>query len=234
MTNICIWGDSVLKGVVFDEELNKYVFLENTCIDKTAAAFNINYLNNSRFGMTTPKAYRLMKKALEDMDFKADFALIELGGNDSDFNWKEVAKDPKKNHLPKTPIALYEENINGMIEMLREKNIEPVLTNLHPIDPVRYFNWITKDNLSKDSILEWLKDVFMIYRFQEMYSLTVTKISRQKDVRLIDIRKAFLKAGNLRDFLCEDGIHPNEKGHELMTQCMIEYIEDYRNMTLAK
>jgi len=169
-----------------------------------------------------------MKKTLLENDFKPDFALIELGGNDCDFNWNEVAQNPDGDHEPKTPVSEYEKTIKQMIVTLREKGIEPVLTNLHPIDPVKYLDWITKDGTSKEAILKWLKDVFKIYRFQELYSLTINKISQQLNVRLIDIRKAFLKAGNLMELLCQDGIHPNEKGHEIMASCLTEYISDYK------
>ena len=184
--------------------------------------------------MTAPKALEKMKKTLKENDFKPDFALIELGGNDCDFDWNEVAKNPDIDHQPNTTMDEYEQSIIKMIETLREKGIEPVLTNLHPIDPVKYFDWITKDGLSKEAILKWLKDVFKIYRFQELYSLTISKISQQLNVRLIDIRKAFLRAGNLMELLCKDGIHPNEKGHKIMTDCLISYITDYKRNVLQQ
>jgi lysophospholipase L1-like esterase len=228
MTNICIWGDSVMRGVVYDDDACKYIFLQNSCIPETAKNFDIRYINNSKFGMTAPKAFEKMKKTLEENDFKPDFALIELGGNDCDFDWREVALNPDVDHEPNTPVNEYEKTIKEMVTALREKGIEPVLTNLHPIDPVKYLDWITKDGLSKEAILKWLKDVFKIYRFQELYSLTINKISQPLDVRLIDIRKAFLRAGNLMELLCKDGIHPNEKGHEIMTSCLVEYISDFK------
>jgi acyl-CoA thioesterase-1 len=90
MTNISIWGDSVLRGVVYDDNAGKYVFLQNSCIPETAKNFNITYVNNSKYGMTAPKALERMKKNLEESDIKPDFALIELGGNDCDFNWNTV------------------------------------------------------------------------------------------------------------------------------------------------
>lgn len=234
MTNICIWGDSVMRGIVYDDDACKYIFLQNSCIPETAKNFDINYINNSKFGMTAPKALEKMKKTLKENDFKPDFALIELGGNDCDFDWNEVAENPDIDHQPNTPMDEYEQSIIKMIETLREKDIEPVLTNLHPIDPVKYFDWITKDGLSKEAILKWLKDVFKIYRFQELYSLTISKISQQLNVRLIDIRKAFLRAGNLMELLCKDGIHPNEKGHKIMTDCLISYITDYKRNVLQQ
>jgi lysophospholipase L1-like esterase len=30
------------------------------------------------------------------------------------------------------------------------------------------------------------------------------------------------------ELLCKDGIHPNEKGHEIMASCLIEYISDFK------
>jgi lysophospholipase L1-like esterase len=232
MTNISIWGDSVLRGVVYDDNAGKYVFLQNSCIPETAKNFNITYVNNSKYGMTAPKALERMKRTLEGKDSKPDFVLIELGGNDCDFNWKEVASNPDINHDPNTPIKVFDKTIRQMVTMFREKGIEPVLTNLHPIDPVRYLDWITKDGTSKEAILKWLKDVFKIYRFQELYSLTIESISKQLNVRLVDIRKAFLNARNLMELLCRDGIHPNEKGHEIIASCLIEYISDYKREVL--
>lgn len=232
MINISIWGDSVLRGIVYDDDASKYVFLHNSCISETAKNFDLSYINNSKFGMTAPKAFERMKKYFETNSTKPDFALIELGGNDCDFDWGAVAADPGMDFQPNTPIEQYEATIIAMIQTLREKGIEPVLANLHPIDAVKYFDWITKDGLSKEAIMKWLKDVFKIYRFQELYSLTINKISKQLDVRMVDIRNAFLKAGNLLDLLCKDGIHPNEKGHEIMAKCLKEYIDNYKSTVL--
>ena len=37
---------------------------------------------------------------------------------------------------------------------------------------------------------------------------------------MIDIRSAFLVRKDYTDYLCEDGIHPNEKGHRLIREAM--------------
>ena len=154
MINICIWGDSVMRGVVYDDDAGKYVFLDNACIPETAKKFDIQYVNNSRFGMTVPRAFDRMKKSLESNLLKPDFALIELGGNDCDYDWSSVAANPDRDFEPNTPVDQYEETIIAMIQLLREKGIEPVLASLHPIDAVRYFDWITKDGVPKESLLK--------------------------------------------------------------------------------
>lgn len=228
MTKISIWGDSVMKGVVFDKTIGRYTYLQDDCITEVTKKFDIVCTNNSKFGMTAPKAFENLKKWLSKTTEKPDFALIELGGNDSDFDWKAIAEDPDSDHLPKTPIDEYRKAMTGIIETLRDNSIEPVLVNLHPIDAVRYLDWITKDGISKSAIMKWLKDVFKIYRFQELYSLTIGKLAQELNVRFIDLRQALLNAGNPSDYLCIDGIHPNEKGHEIMNICLSEYISNYK------
>ena len=43
----------------------------------------------------------------------------------------------------------------------------------------------------------------------------------------VDLRTAFLMKNNLLDYLCEDGIHPNEKGQQLIAETVIGHIEKY-------
>ena len=73
-----------------------------------------------------------------------------------------------------------------------------------------------------ENVLKWLGSVETIYRYQEMYSIMVEKIARAVDVALIDIRSAFLSDHHYENFICEDGIHPNSKGYELIYKSVIE------------
>lgn len=59
-----------------------------------------------------------------------------------------------------------------------------------------------------------------IYKFHESYNNKICSIAEKNGIRLIDIRSAFLELGNYSDFLCEDGIHPNEKGHKLIAEAI--------------
>ena len=49
-----------------------------------------------------------------------------------------------------------------------------------------------------------------------MYNVEVMLLAIKKDVPIIDIRSAFLKYNNYNDFLCSDGIHPNDEGYKLI------------------
>jgi hypothetical protein len=58
-----------------------------------------------------------------------------------------------------------------MIVTLREKVMNLYSPIFIPKDPVKYLELDNKDGTSKEAILKWLKDVFKIYRFQELIHL---------------------------------------------------------------
>lgn len=223
---INIWGDSILKGVIYDEIRKKYTTLKENNATLISKNTGLDIKNNARFGLTAPKARNLMLAALEKgVDCEA--AIIELGGNDSDFNWAEVAQEPDKEHIPNTPLDVFRSCITDMVNALKKHNIIPVLVNLPPIDAEKYFAWITRDGLDGSRILRWLGDVQRIYRYHECYSLAITNLARTLNCHLIDVREAFLLEVNYSRYLCLDGIHPNSEGHKLMNKVFSEYVRCY-------
>ena len=216
-----VWGDSVLRGVIYDENHKKYKRLKmNTAIDKMAE-MGLNIKNNSKFGMTAPKARNLMINALEK-GVEAEAAIIEFGGNDCDFKWAEIADAPHKEHLPNTTLDAFKECITDMVNVLRKHGVMPILMNLPPINSEKYFNWISR-GLNADAILSWLGDKELIYRHHESYSLAIMNLAQTLSCKYIDVREPFLLKRDYYNYLCEDGIHPNEKGYELMNQTIVNY-----------
>ena len=148
--------------------------------------------------------------------------LLEYGGNDADFRWDEVAARPFDEHLPNTPLPVFTETMRRMVESLRAHNVRPVLSTLPPISSERYLNWITRDGLSKESILTWLGDENAIYRYQENYSRAIERLAGELSCTLVDLRSAFLEKRMLLPYLCEDGIHPNDAGQRLIHEVLAE------------
>ena len=99
MKKIAIWGDSVLKGVVLEEGKDRYSLLKDSSIELIKREYNLMIKNNSKFGLTVTKAMKLMDKSLSKGDHP-NYVLVELGGNDCDYNWKEISENPDKVHLP--------------------------------------------------------------------------------------------------------------------------------------
>jgi len=109
----------------------------------------------------------------------------------------------------------------------------PVLMTLPPLDADRYFKWVSKNSTPVgDKILTWLGSVCKIYWWQERYSSAITSIAQETGTHCIDVRSAFLKTPDFRQFLCIDGIHPNEQGHKIIAEKIIEYIGNGYNYLL--
>ena len=223
LKSVLVWGDSLMKGIVFNADENKYSICPDNSAECVGREMEIEVMNRARFGCTAPRGKSLLIKDLEK-GFSADAALIEFGGNDCDINWAEVSKQPHDKHLSNTPLERFRAEMIHMIKILRLNSIIPVLMSIPPIDSERYFEFITRGGLDKDNIKTFLGDIAHIYRWQELYSHTVTNIAMETNCRYIDVRSVFLTEWDYRNYLCEDGIHLNERGQRLMGDVFEEYI----------
>jgi acyl-CoA thioesterase I len=220
--SICVFGDSVSKGVVFDSVQKKYTLLKNNFVSIIEHSANILINNYSKFGCTVTKGEEVLKKHRAELN-QYDYTVLEFGGNDCDFDWAEVASAPEGIHQAKTPVSVFEEKYSEMIDSVKSANGIPVLLSLPPIDAKRYFAWISR-GLNSENILCFLGDIEYIYRWHEMYNLAVYRLAIKHQVPLIDISSAFLQTENYQRLICEDGIHPNESGHHLISETITRYL----------
>ena len=221
--SVCVFGDSVAKGVVFDAIKNKYVLLRDCFANTLQNIGRFTIKNYARFGATIHKGAEILQKHREELP-KYDYIALEFGGNDCDFDWSEVADAPNSDHQPKTPVPKFEACYAAMVREIKKSGGNPVVLSLPPIDAQRYFKWISR-GLDADNILHWLGDVEHIYRWHEMYNLAVCRVAKEEQIPLLDISSAFLETAHYQDLICEDGIHPNEKGHQLITSVLEVYIK---------
>lgn len=219
-----VWGDSVARGVVFDDQRERYSLSPCNAASIVGEKLGIEIQNRSRMGMTSGDGVTMMQKDL-DRGLRAEVAIIEFGGNDCDFNWKAISEAPDALHLPKTSADEYEKNIRSMINKAKSAGMQPILVNLTPVNAENYFQFVSRHGLSQENILRWLGDKFQIYRYQERYSMIVSRIARECSCRLLDIRSAFLNVWNCTTSLfCRDGIHPTAEGQKLIGQSILESI----------
>jgi acyl-CoA thioesterase I len=223
ISRVDIWGDSILKGVVLDEAAGRYKLLKESAVEAFSRRFSLKIKNHSRFGCTAPRALEKMAQELET-GLHTDVVLLEFGGNDCDFNWREVSDNPDADHEPNTPITVFTETMREMVRALTARGITPLLMSLPPIDSYRYFDWITKPKeICAERILSFLGDKEYIYRHQELYSLAITRVALEEGVGYVDVRDAFLRERRLDELLCADGIHPNEKGQKILRDTFSGY-----------
>ena len=217
---IVVWGDSVAKGVIYDEQAGRYSITKNSAVNQVGSYLGVEILNRSKMGITIEKGSQIIMKDLED-GLTADIALVEYGGNDCDFIWSEVSESPDTDHKPRTPLDIFEKNLRGIVEKLSLNKIKTALTTLPPLVADKYFKFITRNGLSKENILKWLGDINHIYRYHEMYSLIIQRIAREYGCILYDLRSAFLSKWNNGDYVCEDGVHPNDLGQALIGETIL-------------
>lgn len=218
---VILFGDSILRGIILNED-NRYVISKHIDWETIAGKLDVDIDNRSKMGATVSHGIGSLTKLLsQESDIYA--IVLEYGGNDCDFNWTDVASSKSKQYQPFTQTDLFEQTLSEMITMIKARNIKVILMTLPPISAAKYFPWITRNGIDKDNILYFLGDVDRIYRQQELYNEIVVKLAHEHNIDLVHARTKFLKADNFQDLLCEDGIHPNAEGEQLIIESFIEY-----------
>lgn len=230
--NIVLFGDSIAKGVILDNDNGKYKVLNNSFAKLVQQRFKGIIHNAGRFGSVITKGFSTMNRDV--LSKSPDIVILEFGGNDCDYNWDEIAQNPHGEFLPKTTLNHYISTLTEMIQKLQQEKIVPVLMTLPPLDAERYFKWISKNNdKSASNILTWLGSVNEIFNWHKLYNDAIVQVANELKVISIDIRDAFLSTQDYREYMCEDGIHPNEQGHQLIANKFIQYMEsNYQKLLL--
>ncbi len=210
---LSIFGDSIMAGVV--QENGRYSRCKDQFVrleEETGARLD----NHSSFGSTVIKGFGRLEKFLEQGRL-GDFTLIEFGGNDCAYNWAEVAAEPDGEHLCVVPPEEFEKQYALMINAVAEAGSIPVAATLPPISSRRYLAHVCRDGLDSRAILHWLGDLEAIHRWQEGYSAMVRRLAQSLGCRILDLRSVFpASISEQEKYLCQDGIHPNRLGQQLM------------------
>ena len=136
---VALFGDSILRGVILDDN-NKYCFSKNIDWQFIENTLNVSIINKSRFGCEIVKGQKIVNDFLLASD-DIDVAVIEYGGNDSDFMWNEIALNPMSQHTSKTGIVEFEQKLRTLVLQLKAKGIMVVMMILPPLAAQRYLNW---------------------------------------------------------------------------------------------
>ena len=211
-----VWGDSIAKGVVFDEARGRYAICRDNCLLKLSREAGISVENYSVMGQTSDAGLERMRAGGLA---PGRAAVIEYGGNDCDVDWRAISEDPEREQFGKVPLERFVRNLTEMVRRAREADMLPVLVTPPPLIAQRYFDWVRK-GLNGENILKYLGDVEHIYRWQENYANQVRSLAERLNVMLVDIRSRMIESGRLEELICVDGIHPNEKGHGLIYEAV--------------
>lgn len=207
---IKIYGDSILKGVMYNEELKRYRLCGYRFDELTESGIEVE--NNCKMGATIEEGLEIMKDTLGDCDSET-VVVLEYGGNDCNYDWAAVSDNPDGEFLPNTPESKFTEKYLEMINYARSKGATVAICTLVPIDSQRFMNWIAR-GLSYDNILRWLGDINRIGKWQEHYSNLASKVANTANCILLDLRSAFKES--MGSLLGIDGMHPSAEGHSML------------------
>lgn len=218
-----IYGDSIMKGTILDAGY-RYHAIMNEYLIRLYERFGIEAENRARFGITVQRGHSILLRDIDE-GLDCELALVEFGGNDSDFKWSEISMEPDKEHLPLTSMADFKQNIASMTEELRAQGVQPIMMTLPPIEPNRYLDFVSRNGNSRDNILKWLGYVEKIYETHKSYSDAVAEIAQERIVPLVDVRSAFPSGNALGEYMCIDGVHPDKKGYQLIADSFASFFE---------
>lgn len=224
MSKIIVIGDSLLKGVIYDEKEKKHMLLKKSGINQLIE-HGYTLENYAKFGLTIEKAKRIIEQDTLETNSKI---ILEIGGNDCDYNWDEVSRNPYGIHQTKTPLDIFEVELSGLIERLITQGITPVLVSIPPLDHNLFYNFIS-ENRDKDSILSFLGTKRKIYEHQKAYNEVILKLANAYQVEVIPLREAVEQQGDVESLYCLDGMHLNEKGQGLIYETFKSHLDKTTN-----
>lgn len=219
---IIIFGDSVLKGVMYtDDGARGRYKLYGGALEARMAESGIELTRCCHMGSTIDAGLERMKRALDrGMSFEGATVMLEFGGNDCAYDWREVSEHPEEKHKPKIEMGRFCELYREAISLAKSAGGNVMLTSLVPIDATKYMNFICR-GLSYDNILSWLGDVNMLYRWHEGYNRAVEQLADVCSLPLFDLRGEFLYTHAFKSLICDDGIHPTAEGHRMIEDILV-------------
>ena len=219
-------GDSIIKGVLVQSEgeRSRYSLADKSIVECCAEKLGGESLNLGKMGCTIEAGERILDRYLDKMS-GARYVLLEYGGNDSDYNWQEIAEAPEKEHFPRTRLEVFEEVYERVVCKIKQMGAIPLVLSLPPMDAERYFAFFSQkwEDGFRVNVMRWLGgSTNTIMSGHELYNLATMRIAQRTGAQWIDVTSGLLKGHNFRAYLCDDGIHPNERGQRMIAEAVLQ------------
>lgn len=196
MTGLILYGDSIFFGYGAS---NKNLGCGRLLKNRLSLPIMIKARNN----VTTRDALAGLKdRVLADSYLDYSDVIVLIGNNDC----RLVEED--------TPVISLQEYKNNLIEIIKKINMGKKkchICNLQPINDsiVMRVNEDIKKNMNQ---------IKSPYSWHKQYSDTCEEVAHICKISVIDIRSPLEKSG--KNIFFEDGMHPNDAGHELIANSL--------------
>lgn len=214
---LVVFGDSILKGVITIPNSEKlFDTTENDSLSLAQKELGFELDNRSIYGNITSKGLVKLQKFYEKGG-QADFCVIEFGSNDCDYDWGTLVQ--------KVPLEDYLANLAAMIKLCRDHKVTPLMMGLIPYVCDDWFKTIIKGQ-DEAAILDFLGgSPEQLGKNQLIYKNAQADFVQKNNVQFLDPWTLF--EGH-KEYMCFDGIHPNEKGYELLSKAWIKFLSEVK------
>lgn len=206
---IVSFGDSITaprKGLVVYSDL----------LRKEFEGRGVAVVNAGIGGNTTAHAKARFEKDV--LARNPDLVIMQFGNNDSAI---DVWKDPPA-EKPRVSIEDYEKNLREMVTTLEKRGVKIILVTPLPT------RWTPKLKQMYGKPPYDPNDANGFNFQKEKYTAKLRAIAKDENIPLIDLYAKFFeydrREGNTMDELFVDGMHPNDKGHRIEADLLIEQI----------
>lgn len=215
---LVVFGDSILKGVItIPDSKSLFDVTQNDSLSLAQKKLGFELDNRSIYGNITSKGLVKLQKYFEKCSSgeleAADFCVIEFGSNDCDYDWGTLVQ--------KVPLEQYLENLNQMVALCRQNKVTPLMMGLIPYVCDNWFKTIIKGH-DEAAILEFLGGTAeTLGKNQLIYKNAQKDFVEKNKVQFFDPWELFADHPEL---MCYDGIHPNEKGYEVLADGWVKFL----------
>lgn len=223
MKMIC-FGDSVTRGITFVCGRFKIIRENYPTLLQRFLGEEDEVINK---GVFNDNSDLLVKRLDHDvLDEHPDLVFINIGGNDCNFTWDQVAEFPESEHESIVPLERYLSNVSLLIQRITATGAMPVILSLLPLDPVRYYQSLIKHY--SHSIGHWVSMCGGIEHWHGMYNRALKELCERTGTKLIDVRSEFKRKGAFSELINEDGLHPTAKGYKALAESVLACVPELK------
>ncbi|HNX11103.1 MAG TPA: SGNH/GDSL hydrolase family protein [bacterium] len=200
MAKIFCFGDSITYGA-WDMTGGGWATRLRVLLDAQQAADPNLYFLTYNIGVCGETTAGLVSRFLPDVQARLNSAkqeelifIFAYGTNDACFT-------PSQNRF-RVEIDDFEKNLESVIGQAKKFGGKIFILNISPVDESQASHPENKDNSRFN-------------KYVDSYNDRIKALAAREDIQFIDINAAF-RGHDYLSLLCEDGLHPNDSGHEVI------------------
>ncbi len=154
--------------------------------------------------------------------YEPDVVIILYGTNDSAVDvWRKATE-------PRIPLATFRKNLTALVQMVKADGAVPILVTPQAMAWNEKLKGLYAGPPYNDTSPYDAADPLGFNVTLVDYAQAIRDIAQQQEVDLVDLHQKFMEyeaiEGQKLDDLLLDGMHPNDKGHRLLTDALLPII----------